>query len=39
MEKSKQASSDYSEAITTRAEITEPHDHEACMGVICKKFY
>ena len=38
MEKSKQASSGYSEAITTKTEITEPHNHEACVGVIYKKF-
>ena len=36
MEKSKQASSGYSEAITTRVKTMEPHDYEACRGVICK---
>ena len=38
MEKSKQASSGYSEIITIKAETTEPHNHEAFVGVIYKKF-
>ena len=37
MEKSKQASSGYSEAITTRAETLSRGDKEALVGVIYKK--
>ena len=37
MEKSKQASSTFRRAITTRVEPMEPQDHKACTGVICNE--